>query len=148
MPAELRKRMLIEELGLSQEKVEKLVERFSKEEVPDGGSGLERRSRGMPWSPVQPADGEAAALLRRLAEVLGDGRKARIYGQILPALWSAIQAAGRAIRGPEDEATVFMVDDRYIPLTRLLPRWFSERIVSRVRLEDMPIILEEVEKIA
>ncbi|MEM0111362.1 MAG: helicase C-terminal domain-containing protein [Candidatus Parvarchaeota archaeon] len=100
---------------------------------------------GVPFSPPTV---KQAALLRRLTEVLGDERKARIYGQILPALWSAIQAAGRAIRGPEDSATVFMVDDRYIPLTRLLPRWFSERIVSRVRLEDMPIILREVERIA
>ncbi|MEM3906345.1 MAG: helicase C-terminal domain-containing protein [Nitrososphaerota archaeon] len=100
---------------------------------------------GVPFSPPTV---KQATLLKRLTEVLGDERKARIYGQILPALWSAIQAAGRAIRGPEDSATVFMVDDRYIPLTRLLPRWFSERIVSRVRLEDMPIILREVERVA
>ena len=80
-------------------------------------------------------------MISRLKEAFGDERKARIYGQILPAMWSAIQAAGRAIRGPEDRAVVLLVDDRYRPLRRLLPRWFSERIASTIRLEDLPIIL-------
>lgn len=157
LPEELRRRMLVEEPGLDQERVEAIAERFSDE----GGVLVSvfqgRLAEGVDLSanlviclgvPFSPPTVKQATLLKRLTEVLGDERKARIYGQILPALWSAIQAAGRAIRGPEDSATVFMVDDRYIPLTRLLPRWFSERIVSRVRLEDMPIILREVERVA
>jgi Rad3-related DNA helicase len=83
-------------------------------------------------------------LIKRLSEVLGDEKRARVYGQIIPAVWSAIQAAGRAVRGPNDRATVFLVDDRYRPLLRLLPRWFSERIVRTISLNDLGIALGEV----
>ena len=76
-----------------------------------------------------------------------DEKKARIYGQILPAVWSAIQASGRAVRSPEDTALVFMVDDRYKALYRLLPRWFQERVVSSISLRDVPIIMEVDESV-
>ena len=100
---------------------------------------------GIPFSPPTP---KQKALLRRLSEVLGDENEAMVYGLVLPAVWSAIQAAGRAVRGPEDVATVFLVDDRYRRLRRLLPRWFAERIASTIRLEDLPITLGEVRSIA
>jgi Rad3-related DNA helicase len=83
-------------------------------------------------------------LIKRLSEVLGDEKRARVYGQIIPAVWSAIQAAGRAVRGPNDKAVIFLIDDRYRPLLRLLPRWFSERIVRTINLNDLAIALGEV----
>jgi hypothetical protein len=63
-----------------------------------------------------------AKLLKRLGEIVGGEDKAKLYGVILPGLWSALQAAGRAVRGPEDEADVYLIDDRYKSMTRLLPR--------------------------
>ncbi len=58
----------------------------------------------------------------------------------MPGLWSALQAAGRAIRGPEDSATVYLIDNRYRKLLRLFPRWFRERVEPRpLRLEDLPM---------
>jgi Rad3-related DNA helicase len=74
---------------------------------------------GVPFSP--PA-ARTTKLLKRLSEILGDEGKAKLYGIILPGLWAALQAAGRAIRGPEDSADVYLIDDRYRTMTRLLPR--------------------------
>jgi hypothetical protein len=54
--------------------------------------------------PFSPPTARTTKLLRRLGEIVGDEDKARLYGVILPGLWSALQAAGRAIRGPEDSA--------------------------------------------
>jgi Rad3-related DNA helicase len=96
---------------------------------------------GVPFSPPTV---KQQALIKRLSEVLGDERKARIYGQIIPAVWSAVQAAGRSIRKPEDKAVVFLIDDRYRNILRLLPRWFSERIVRTIGLNDLAIALGEV----
>jgi Rad3-related DNA helicase len=80
-----------------------------------------------------------------LAEIVGDDVRARLYGVILPGLWSALQAAGRAIRGPEDYANIYLIDNRYRKLIRLFPRWFGERVENRpVRLEDLPIEFERV----
>lgn len=79
-------------------------------------------------------------MLERLSSILGSDEEARIHGVILPALFSAVQAAGRAVRGPQDRAVVLMADDRWRGLQKLLPRWFAERIVGEVRLEDIPLM--------
>ena len=73
---------------------------------------------------------------------MGDEEKARTYGYILPAVWSAVQAAGRAVRGPEDRAIVLLADDRYKRLRRLLPRWFVERVEGEAAVHDISILLE------
>jgi Rad3-related DNA helicase len=73
---------------------------------------------------------------------VGDEGKAKLYGVVLPGLWSALQAAGRAIRGPEDSADVYLIDDRYRSMVRLLPRWFRERVMGTVKLADLPMHLE------
>jgi len=72
--------------------------------------------------PFSPPTARTTKLLKRLSEIVGDEGKAKLYGVILPGLWSALQAAGRAIRGPEDSADVYLIDDRYRTMTRLLPR--------------------------
>ncbi len=56
----------------------------------------------------------------------------------------AAQAAGRAVRRPQDRAIVLMADDRYPKLLRWLPRWFRERVEGRVSMPDLPILLERV----
>ena len=150
--------IIAETPGLTQEEVEEIIRDYEEDHkrvilsVFNGrlAEGVDLSANlviclGIPFS---PPTAKQQALLKRLSEVLGDDKKARIYGQIVPAMWSAIQAAGRAIRGPEDRAVVFLVDDRYKPLRRLLPRWFSERIASTIRLEDLPITLGEVKSIA
>ena len=70
--------------------------------------------------PFAPPTAKAQKLLTKLEEVFGDN--ARLYGIILPGLWSALQAAGRAVRGPEDRATILLVDDRYQRLVKPMPR--------------------------
>ncbi|MEM4545018.1 MAG: helicase C-terminal domain-containing protein [Nitrososphaerota archaeon] len=151
-----KEKIMFEEPGIEQEEVEGIAERFE-----EGGGVLAsvfngRLSEGVDLSanlviclgvPFSPPTVKQTALLKRLGELLKDEKKARIYGQILPAVWSAIQASGRAIRGPQDRALVFMVDDRYRVLYRLLPRWFQERIVSSINLRDMPIIMEVDENV-
>jgi len=84
-------------------------------------------------------------LLKRLSEILGDD--AKLYGVVLPAVYSAVQAAGRAIRGPEDRALVLLIDDRYRRLVNLLPRWFRERVEDgSVNVSELPILLDEVNR--
>jgi len=124
--------VVAESPGLDQEEVETIVTEY--------GKGLKktllsvyngRLAEGVDLSanlvicfgiPFAPPTVKQQALIRRLSEILGDEGKAKLYGVILPGLWSALQAAGRAIRGPEDSADVYLIDDRYRPLTRFLPR--------------------------
>jgi DNA excision repair protein ERCC-2 len=140
--------------GMSQEDVDRLVSEFNSSEKPLVAVYNGRLSEGIDLSanlvllvgiPFSPPTTRTAKLLRRLTEILGSEDKARLYGVILPGLWSALQAAGRAIRGPEDSATVYLLDSRYRKLMRLFPRWFREKIEERpVRLEDLPIELQGV----
>jgi DNA excision repair protein ERCC-2 len=146
--------LLKEGRGMSQEDVDRLVSEFNSSEKPLVAVYNGRLSEGIDLSanlvllvgiPFSPPTTRTAKLLRRLTEILGSEDKARLYGVILPGLWSALQAAGRAIRGPEDSATVYLLDSRYRKLMRLFPRWFREKIEGRpVRLEDLPIELEGV----
>jgi Rad3-related DNA helicase len=145
------KDVVAESPGIDQEEVEKIISEYTEGpgkmllSVYNGrlAEGVDLSANlviclGVPFSPPTI---KQQALTKRLSEVLGDEKKARVYGQIIPAVWSAIQAAGRAVRGPNDRATVFLVDDRYRPLLRLLPRWFTERIVGSITLNDLPITL-------
>jgi len=148
------KDVIAESPGLSQEDVERIIAEYAEDSkrvllsVYNGrlAEGVDLSANlviclGIPFAPPTVRQ---QALLKRLSEVLGDEKRARIYGQIIPAVWSAIQAAGRAVRGPSDRARIFLVDDRYRPLLRLLPRWFSERIAGTLRFEDLAIAVEEV----
>jgi DNA excision repair protein ERCC-2 len=124
--------VLHEDRGLSQESVDRLVSEFSGSEKPlvavyNGrlGEGIDLPAGlvllvGVPFS---PPTARTTKLLSRLSEIVGDEDEAKLYGVILPGLWSALQAAGRAIRGPEDSADVYLIDDRYRSMIRLLPRW-------------------------
>jgi DNA excision repair protein ERCC-2 len=146
--------LLKEGKGMSQEDVDRLVSEFNSSEKPLVAVYNGRLSEGIDLSanlvllvgiPFSPPTTRTAKLLRRLTEIVGAEDRARLYGVILPGLWSALQAAGRAIRGPEDTATVYLLDSRYRKLMRLFPRWFKEKIEERpVRLEDLPIELEGV----
>jgi DNA excision repair protein ERCC-2 len=146
--------LLKEGKGMSQEDVDRLVSEFNSSEKPLVAVYNGRLSEGIDLSanlvllvgiPFSPPTTRTAKLLRRLTEIVGAEDRARLYGVILPGLWSALQAAGRAIRGPEDTATVYLLDSRYRKLMRLFPRWFKEKIEERpVRLEDLPMELEGV----
>jgi Rad3-related DNA helicase len=74
---------------------------------------------GVPFSPPTPRQ---ERLLKRLSEVVGDKGKAWRYAMALPAVWKVVQAAGRAVRRPEDSAVVLLTDDRYSNLLPLFPR--------------------------
>jgi DNA excision repair protein ERCC-2 len=74
---------------------------------------------GVPFSPPTPRQ---ERLIRRLSEAVGGREKAWTFAVVLPAVWKVVQAAGRAVRRPEDLATVLLVDDRYERLLPLLPR--------------------------
>jgi Rad3-related DNA helicase len=123
--------VLHEDRALSQEAVDRFISEFKSSEKPLVAVYNGRLSEGVDLSaplvflvgvPFSPPTARTAKLLRRLTEILGDESKAKLYGVILPGLWSALQAAGRAIRGPEDSADVYLIDDRYRTMIRLLPR--------------------------
>jgi DNA excision repair protein ERCC-2 len=144
--------LLREGKGMSQEDVDRLVSEFNSSEKPLVAVYNGRLSEGIDLSantvlligiPFSPPTTRTAKLLRRLTEILGSEDKARLYDVILPGLWSALQAAGRAIRGPEDSATAYLIDNRYRKLLHLFPRWFRERVEQRpLKLEDLPMGLE------
>jgi DNA excision repair protein ERCC-2 len=146
--------VLKEGKGMPQEDVDRLVSEFNSSEKPLVAVYNGRLSEGIDLSanvvlligiPFSPPTTRTAKLLRRLTEIVGSEDRARLYGVILPGLWSALQAAGRAIRGPEDSATVYLMDSRYRRLLHLFPRWFREKIEQRpLKLEDLPIELERV----
>jgi DNA excision repair protein ERCC-2 len=146
--------VLKEGKGMPQEDVDRLISEFNSSEKPLVAVYNGRLSEGIDLSanvvlligiPFSPPTTRTAKLLRRLTEIVGSEDRARLYGVILPGLWSALQAAGRAIRGPEDSATVYLLDSRYRKLLHLFPRWFREKIEQRpLRLEDLPIELERV----
>jgi len=141
--------ILRENKGMSQEEVDRLVAEFSSAKKPLVAVYNGRLSEGIDLSadlvlligiPFAPPTTRTAKLLRRLSEIVGSENKARLYGVVLPGLWSALQAAGRAIRGPEDSSTVYMIDSRYKKLLHLLPRWFRERVEELpLRFEDLPM---------
>lgn len=145
---------LKESQGLSQEEIDRIVKEFEA----NGGvltavfngrlsEGVDLSAEtvalvGIPFAPPTPKN---MMLLKRLSEILGDD--AKLYGVVLPAVYSAVQAAGRAIRGPEDRALVLLIDDRYRRLVNLLPRWFRERVEDgSVNVSELPILLDEVNR--
>jgi Rad3-related DNA helicase len=125
--------ILWEERGASQEVVDSLIREFTSRQggrvlcgVAGGrlAEGVDLPADlvvvvGVPFSPPTPRQ---ERLIKRLSEAVGDKEKAWRYAVALPAVWKTIQAAGRAVRRPEDSAVVLLVDDRYQHLHPLLPR--------------------------
>jgi DNA excision repair protein ERCC-2 len=126
--------ILWEARGASQEEVDSLVREFTSRQgqgrvlcgVAGGrlAEGVDLPADlvvvvGVPFSPPSPRQEK---LIKRLSEVLGDKERAFTHAVVLPAVWKVVQAAGRAVRKPEDAAVVLLVDDRYSNLHPLLPR--------------------------
>jgi DNA excision repair protein ERCC-2 len=125
--------ILWEVRGASQEEVDSLVREFTSRQggrvlcgVAGGrlAEGVDLPADlvvivGVPFSPPSPRQ---ERLIKRLSEVLGDKEKAWRCAVTLPAVWKVVQAAGRAVRRPEDSAVILLVDDRYSSLHHLLPR--------------------------
>ncbi|MEM4457506.1 MAG: helicase C-terminal domain-containing protein [Candidatus Caldarchaeum sp.] len=96
---------------------------------------------GIPFAKPSP---RTKKLEDKLENVFGSSDLSRLHGLVLPALFAAVQAAGRAVRGPNDRALVLLVDDRYRRLTKHLPRWFRDLVSDKpVKLTDVPILLDE-----
>jgi DNA excision repair protein ERCC-2 len=125
--------LLWEVRGASQEEVDSLVREFTSRQggrvlcgVAGGrlAEGVDLPADlvvivGVPFSPPSPRQ---ERLIKRLSEVLGDKERTWRYAVALPAVWKVVQAAGRAVRRPEDFAVVLLTDDRYRTLHLLFPR--------------------------
>jgi DNA excision repair protein ERCC-2 len=125
--------ILWEARGASQEEVDSLVREFTSRQggrvlcgVAGGrlAEGVDLPADlvivlGVPFSPPTPRQ---ERLLKRLSALVGDKERAWRYAVALPAVWKVVQAAGRAVRRPEDSAVILLVDDRYSSLLPLLPR--------------------------
>ena len=61
---------------------------------------------------------------RRLQAQFGAGYD---YTYLYPGLQKVVQAAGRVIRGPDDEGVIHLLDDRFArpEVRRLLPAWWG-----------------------
>ncbi|WP_447956930.1 ATP-dependent DNA helicase [Vreelandella sp. EE7] len=64
------------------------------------------------------------ALKARLHARFGQGEE---YAYRIPGMIKVVQAAGRVIRGPDDEGVVVLMDDRFNqpPIRALLPDWWA-----------------------
>ncbi len=79
-------------------------------------------------------------LNERLRQCLQDAFGAGFdYAYLVPGLRKVVQAAGRVIRTPEDQGTVFLIDDRFCraEVRDLLPAWW-EPAVWRQAVTDGP----------
>jgi DNA excision repair protein ERCC-2 len=88
---------------------------------------------GIPY----PKPTEKTMMLLKFYEKLF-GKKGKLYGYVIPAIWSALQAAGRGIRSEHDTCLLIFADKRYLKLRKLLPTWISEgiKITNLQKLED------------
>jgi DNA excision repair protein ERCC-2 len=88
---------------------------------------------GVPYA--KPSE-KQTELLKYYEKIFGE--KGRLYGYIIPALWSSLQASGRGIRSEHDTCLLTFADKRYLKLRKLLPTWINEniRILDIQRLED------------
>ena len=68
------------------------------------------------------------ALRHRLQAEFGAGHN---YAYLYPGIRKVVQAAGRVIRGPGDQGSVHLIDDRFArpEVLRLLPAWW--RVAGR-----------------
>ncbi len=68
------------------------------------------------------------ALRQRLQAEFGAGHD---YAYLYPGIRKVVQAAGRVIRGPGDQGSVHLIDDRFgrPEVLRLLPAWW--RVAGR-----------------
>jgi DNA excision repair protein ERCC-2 len=64
-----------------------------------------------------------AQIERRMQEQFNAGYE---YTYLYPGLQKVVQAAGRVIRTPTDQGTLYLIDDRYMgaSVRRLLPEWW------------------------
>jgi DNA excision repair protein ERCC-2 len=88
---------------------------------------------GVPYA--KPSE-KQTELLKYYEKIFGE--KGRLYGYVIPALWTSLQASGRGIRGPNDVCLLIFADKRYKKLKKLLPTWINEniRILDIQKLED------------
>jgi DNA excision repair protein ERCC-2 len=74
---------------------------------------------------LPPFDTRNEIMRQRLQTRFGAGYE---YTYLYPGLEKVVQAAGRVIRGPEDQGTIVLIDDRFArpDVRRLLPDWWFE----------------------
>lgn len=74
---------------------------------------------------LPPFDSRNEIMRQRLQSRFGAGYD---YTYLYPGLEKVIQAAGRVIRGPDDEGSIVLIDDRFArpEVRRLLPGWWFE----------------------
>jgi Rad3-related DNA helicase len=63
-------------------------------------------------------------LKQRMSQLFGDGYD---YTYLYPGLQKVVQAAGRVIRGQDDQGVVMLIDDRFAErkVQQLLPHWWA-----------------------
>jgi len=77
---------------------------------------------GVPYAKPTP---RISKMIKVYQELFSNGR---LYAYVIPALWSALQAAGRGIRGPNDVCTIIFMDRRFAKLKQLIPTWLLSQM--------------------
>lgn len=73
------------------------------------------------------------------------GRKGKMFGYVIPAIYKAAQTAGRVIRSPDDRGVILLVDKRYLwgYYKDILPNWLRYNIIKVKNPKEVELLVRK-----